>query len=193
MVNFSSYQASFFTSRGFKTKKEALTFLKQKNRDGKSFHNHEDFVTFIISISPQNISTSHNFFPFEELCDDIIYIILKMLDLPSLYYLSLTSKNFYKLTEPFFIFHGGTRQEIFSSIPYKFRCYHELFTTKQRGFCSSCQSDPYYKLITATTAIKKYGVKRYLLNGVDCLQFQNPHYRNAAPMRLFLEREISVL
>jgi transcription elongation factor Elf1 len=66
--------------------------------------------------------------------------------------------------------------------------HHELANIT---LCETCSSSDKYKLITATDAKKLYRLNDKELEDIDCITTRNPHYRSAAPMRLFWEKQIA--
>ena len=190
MVNFGKLNKIFFTSRGFKTKKEALDLIKKHDLSGKDFINEEDVITFLCSHSKTKTIDQRT---CRELNDDVLYCILQYLDIKSLYYVGLVCKKFWKISSKivFWDKFGGSKMQVLTS-QYRFRCYHEIFSDKVNGICINCRNDSYYKLITATKAITEYKIKKNQLFQIPNLVFQNPYNKNGQPMRLYYERDIKI-
>lgn len=59
--------------------------------------------------------------------------------------------------------------------------------------CETCRELPHYKLICKSTAVERYDLKPEMLDRVPSMERNNPHYRCAAPMQLFLERRVALV
>jgi hypothetical protein len=60
--------------------------------------------------------------------------------------------------------------------------FHGLFRIH---LCTQCRQSPKYILITATRAKQEYRLNNHDLSSLRVLKAINPHYKNAAPMRLY--------
>lgn len=61
------------------------------------------------------------------------------------------------------------------------------------AICSACSCSERFRMITATNAKKDYRLSQSEIDDLQCVTKRNPHYRNAAPMRLFWEAQVSEL
>lgn len=59
--------------------------------------------------------------------------------------------------------------------------------------CGPCRGLFYYKAVTKTEALKEYCLREADLNALFALCYPNPHYKRAAPMQLYLEREVKAI
>lgn len=77
---------------------------------------------------------------------------------------------------------------------YCFSCQEQtnsLHDVYQIPVCKACRSTKIpYRMITRTTAMKEYCLKAREVDSIPFLQVANPHYRSAAPMRLYLLRDV---
>jgi len=65
-------------------------------------------------------------------------------------------------------------------------CFERKPINKYGEFlCSLCRELPEHKLVTKTTAKVEYFISDQLLEDLYYTECRNPHYRNAAPMKLF--------
>ena len=63
------------------------------------------------------------------------------------------------------------------------------------SLCRSCEKvhPEIYRWITQSTALKDYRLTKHDLTALDCYQVPNPYYRSAAPMKLYLARQVEAL
>ena len=59
--------------------------------------------------------------------------------------------------------------------------------------CTTCKHTPFFNVIAKTHACAKYLLNPDHLDDLDVRFLTNPHYKNAAPMQLYLEREVREL
>lgn len=65
----------------------------------------------------------------------------------------------------------------------------------QLPLCQSCQRERVdkYRYITKTRALQEYRLRPYDLSSLGCHEVDNPYYKKAAPMQLYLLNEIEEL
>lgn len=69
-------------------------------------------------------------------------------------------------------------------------CYHRM---DELSLCQTCNESKQFKLLTQTESIDRYKVPKHLLLGLPHTTAPNPHYKYAAPTKLFRESQVEDL